>query len=140
LRYNDAMIRIAARYDGKNKCHVTHPEGMTLLTDTPRDLGGDASAFSPTDLVASGLVTCILTTIALWAERRQLDLTGMSATVEKEMATPPRRIGRLAVTITVPAAAVAEELRPRLEEVGHRCPVHASLHPEIEAPIIYQYV
>ena len=73
-------------------------------------------------------------------ERHQLDLTGMSATVEKEMSLKPSRIGRLAVTITVPAAAAPEELRARLEAMGHRCPVHASLHPEIEAPILYRYV
>ncbi|MBB6050552.1 OsmC family protein [Armatimonas rosea] len=134
------MIEIAARYEGKTKCQLTHPEGMVLQTDTPKELGGDAAAFSPTDLVASGLVTCILTTIALWGERRQLDLVGMSATVVKEMSTTANRIGRLAVTVTVPAALVPEGLRPRLEAIGHRCPVHASLHPEIEAPIIYQYV
>jgi putative redox protein len=134
------MIEIAARYEGNQKCHLTHPEGMTLQTDTPKDLGGDASAFSPTDLIASGLVTCILTIIALWGERHQLDLTGMSAEVEKEMSLKPSRIGRLAVTITVPVAAAPEELRPRLEAMGHRCPVHASLHPEIEAPILYCYV
>jgi putative redox protein len=134
------MIEITARYDGKTKCLLTHPEGMILTTDTPRELGGDASAFSPTDLIASGLATCILTTIALWGERHQLELTGMSATVEKEMRVKPSRIGRLAVTITVPSAAVPEEQRARLEAIGYRCPVHASLHPEIEAPILYRYV
>ena len=134
------MVQLAARYEGNKKCSLTHPEGHTLLTDAPRDLGGDSSAFSPTELVASGLAACILTTIGMWAERRQLDLTGMSATVEKEMSVSPSRIGRLAVTVTVPTAAVPEELRPRLETIGYRCPVHASLHPEIEAPILYRYV
>ncbi len=128
-----------ARYVGNTKCHLVHPEGHTLQTDAPKDLGGDSSAFSPTELIASGLATCILTTIAMWAERRQLDLTGMSAAVEKEMSVSPSRIGRLAVTITVPAALIPEELRPRLEAIGYRCPVHASLHPEIEAPILYNY-
>ncbi len=113
---------------------------MTLNTDAPKDLGGDASAFSPTDLIAAGLASCILTTIGMWGERHQLNLSGMRATVDKEMSTPPRRIGRLSVTITVPAAGVPEALRARLEVIGHSCPVHASLHPEIDAPIIYQYV
>lgn len=134
------MVQIMARYEGNKKCYLIHPEGHTLPTDAPKDLGGDSSAFSPTDLVASGLVTCILTTIAMWAERRQLDLTGMSAAVEKEMSAHANRIGRLAVTVTVPAALIPEELRPRLEAIGYRCPVHASLHPEIEAPILYRYV
>ena len=134
------MVQIATRYDGNKKCQLTHPDGMTLTTDVPRELGGDASAFSPTDLIASGLAACILTTIGMWGERHQLDLTGMSATVEKEMSTTANRIGRLPVTVSVPTAAVSEELRPRLEAMGHRCPVHASLHPEIDAPIFYRYV
>ncbi|WP_395094883.1 OsmC family protein [Armatimonas sp.] len=134
------MVSLSVRYEGNKKCHLTHQEGMTLNTDAPKDLGGDASAFSPTDLIAAGLASCILTTIGMWGERHQLNLSGMRATVDKEMSTPPRRIGRLSVTITVPAAGVPEALRARLEVIGHSCPVHASLHPEIDAPIIYQYV
>lgn len=134
------MVEIVVRYEGNKKCRLSHPEGHTVYTDTPRDLGGEASAFSPTDLVASGLVSCIVTTIAMWGERHQLDLTGMSATVVKEMAVPARRIGRLPVVVTLPASAVPETLRERLEHIGHTCPVHASLHPEIDSPISYRYV
>ena len=65
-----------------------------LMTDAPKDIGGNASAFSPTDLVASGLAACILTTMAMWAERHELDLTGATAHVGKEMQSNPRRIGR----------------------------------------------
>lgn len=134
------MVEISVRYEGQKKCLLTHPEGMTLLTDTPRELGGDASAFSPTDLVASGLAACILTTLGMWGERHQLDLTGLHATVVKEMTDNGRRIGRLPVTVTVPASVVPEALRGRLEHIGHTCPVHASLHPEIDAPIVFHYV
>lgn len=138
--YNGAMVSIQVRYDGNKKCSLTHQEGMTLQTDAPKDLGGEASAFSPTDLVASALAACILTTIGMWGERHQLDLTGMSAEVVKEMSPTARRFSRLPVTVTLPAASVPEALRPRLEQIGHLCPVHASLHPEIEAPIHFQYV
>lgn len=135
------MVTIDVRYAGGKKCDLTHPEGVTLRTDAPRDIGGDASAFSPTDLVAAGLASCILTTIAMWAERQGIDITGATARVEKGMSTPPapRRIARLPVVVTLPAS-LPPEMRERAERIGHACPVHASLHPEVDAPIEYRYV
>ncbi len=134
------MVEIKVRYSGSKKCDLQHPEGATLRTDAPKDIGGDASAFSPTDLVASGLASCILTTMAMFGERHGLDLTGATATVEKHMSQPPapRRIARLPVVVMLPASVPAE-MRERLERVGHTCPVHASLHPEVDAPITYIY-
>jgi putative redox protein len=134
------MVNISVTYAGAKKCDLVHPEGVTLRTDAPKDIGGHASAFSPTDLVAAGLASCILTTIGMWAERNGLDITGARATVEKHMTTPPspRRIGRLPVVVTLPAS-VPLEMRERAEKIGHSCPVHASLHPEVEAPIVYRY-
>ena len=135
------MVNIAVRYAGNKKCDLKHPEGPTLRTDAPKDIGGTASAYSPTDLVAAGLAICILTTIAMYAERHGLDITGARAEVEKHMTQPPapRRLGRLPVIVTLPASVPAE-MRERLEKVGYACPVHASLHPEVEAPIEYRYV
>lgn len=132
------MVEIDVRYEGNKKCALRHPEGPTLMTDAPKDIGGEASAFSPTDLVAAGLAACILTTVGMWAERHELDLTGATARVGKEMQASPRRIGRLPVVVTLPASVPAE-LRPALERVGHQCPVHASLHPDVDAPIDYRY-
>ncbi|MBX9737530.1 MAG: OsmC family protein [Phycisphaerales bacterium] len=136
------MLTINVRYAGNKKCDLVHPAGPTLRTDAPKDIGGDASAFSPTDLIASGLASCILTTIAMWGERNSISLEGATATVEKHMSTPPapRRIARLPVVVTIPAASVPLEMRARLEAIGHACPVHASLHPEVDAPIEYRYV
>jgi len=132
------MVEIEARYDGHKKCSLTHQDGSTLLTDAPKDIGGEASAFSPTDLVAAALASCVLTTIAMYAERHDLDLTGASAHVGKEMITSPRRIGHLPLSVHLPAS-VAEEMRPVLERVAHSCPVHASLHPDVDAPIEFLY-
>lgn len=135
------MLTIHVAYAGNKKCDLVHPEGPTLRTDAPKDIGGEASAFSPTDLVAAGLASCILTTIGMFAERHGLSIAGAKATVEKHMTTPPapRRIGRLPVVVTLPASIPAD-MRERLERVGHTCPVHASLHPEVDAPITYVYV
>ncbi|CAN5701766.1 OsmC family protein [soil metagenome] len=134
------MLTISTRYTGNKKCELLHPEGATLRTDAPKDIGGAASAFSPTDLVAAGLVSCILTTMAMFAERHNLSLTGATASVEKHMTMPPapRRIASLPVRVHLPAAIPAE-MRARLERVAHTCPVHASLLAEIDAPIAFEW-
>ena len=132
------MVKIMARCDGAHQCTLTHEEGATLRTDAPKDIGGDASAFSPTDLVAAGLASCILTTIAMFAARHGLDITGATARAQKEMASGPRRIGSLPVVVTLPDS-VPMEMRESLERVGRQCPVHASLRSDIDAPISYRY-
>ena len=132
------MVEIQARYNGSKKCSLVHSEGATLGTDAPKDIGGEASAFSPTDLVAAALASCVLTTVAMYAERHELNLDGMTASVGKEMIASPRRIGRLPLTVHLPAS-VAEEVRPHIQRIAYACPVHASLHPDIDAPIEIVY-
>jgi uncharacterized OsmC-like protein len=134
------MVNIAVVYRGNKKCDLAHPEGATLRTDAPKDIGGEASAFSPTDLVAAGLASCVLTTMAMFAERHGLSIDGAKATIEKHMSQPPapRRIARLPLVVTLPASLPAE-MRERLERAGNACPVKASLHPEVEATIEYRY-
>ena len=132
------MVEIEARYDGNKKCTLAHQEGSTLTTDAPKDIGGDAAAFSPTDLIAAALASCVLTTVAMFAERHSLDLTGSIAHIGKSMTTAPRRIGHLPLTVRMPAS-VPMEMRLPLERAAHACPVHASLHPDVDAPIEFQY-
>lgn len=132
------MVEIEARYDGSKKCSLIHQEGATLGTDAPKDIGGEASAFSPTDLVAGALASCVLTTVAMYAEKYGLNLDGMTAKIGKAMTTSPRRIGHLPLTVHLPAS-VADDVRPHIERVAYACPVHASLHPDIDAPITLIY-
>jgi putative redox protein len=134
------MVAIEGRYVGDLRCEATHgPSGSTLATDAPVDNMGKGEAFSPTDLVATALGTCIVTIIAIVAERHGLDVSGATFRVEKHMATDPvRRIGRLPVTIRLPASISAEG-RTMLERAAHTCPVHKSLHPDVEAKITFLY-
>src|SRR5881227_1068332 len=124
-----AMVEIKVVYEGQLHCTATHgPSGMTLTTDAPRDNMGKGEAFSPTDLVATALATCILTTMGIVAQRHNLDITGATAKVTKEMvSTPIRRIGRLPVTVKMPRK-LSDEDQKRLENAAHTCPVHKSLH------------
>ena len=129
------MVEISVTYSGNKKCDLVHPEGARLRTDAPKDIGGEASAFSPTDLIAAGLASCILTTIAMWAERNGLKIDGATASVEKHMsAQPPRRIARLVLRIEMPAG-IPEETRAKLRRAAAACPVHHSLHPEIASEV-----
>lgn len=135
-------VEIRAVYSGQLRVDAIHgPSGMTVYTDAPTDNGGNGASFSPTDLVATALGTCVLTIIGLFAERHELDLTGTSIHVTKEMVTKPiRRIGSLRTLITVPAGAVDDlSLRQRMEAAARACPVHRSLHADIDAPLEFQY-
>jgi putative redox protein len=134
------MVEITARYDGQLRCNATHgPSQSNLVTDAPVDNHGKGESFSPTDLVATALPTCMMTIMGIYAERHGLDLKGMSARTTKEMSsTPPRRIARLRTVISMPIGQ-DHPMREALENAARTCPVHRSLHPEIEAPIEFVY-
>ncbi len=135
-------VEINAQYVGDLRVEAVHgPSGISLHTDAPTDNGGKGASFSPTDLVATALGTCVLTILALVAERHEVDLKGTGIRVTKEMISRPiRRIGRLETTVTIPPGAVeGAEMRKRLETAARKCPVYQSLHPEIDAPIDFIY-
>jgi len=129
------MVTITAKYEGDLCCTATHgPSSAKLSTDAPKDNEGLGRYFSPTDLVATALGTCILTTMAIVARRRGIELKGATVTVEKHMNPNPRRIGRLPVLISVPGR-FTDEQKKQLEAAAHGCPVHKSLHPDVDAQI-----
>ena len=132
------MVEVKMTYEGDLRCKATHgPSKTTLLTDPPVDNMGRGEAFSPTDLVATALGTCMLTTMAISAKRHGIDLAGASATVQKEMtAQPTRRIGQLTVQISVPTE-LSEEDRRRMKAAAMTCPVHRSMHPDVKMPVTF---
>lgn len=134
------MVRIDTVYRGSLRVEATHtPSRTTLITDAPVDNHGKGESFSPTDLVATALGTCMATIMAIAAERHDLDLQGMRVTVVKDMVTDPvRRIGKLNTIIHVPVEP-DEKLRTILERAALACPVHASLHPDVEKPVLFRW-
>ena len=134
------MVEINARYEGQLRCHATHgPSKSTIFTDAPVDNHGRGEAFSPTDLVATALQTCMMTIMGIYAERHGIDLRGMTARTEKVMTKEgPRRISSLRTVLTLPIAADHPQ-RAALENAAHTCPVHKSLHPDVHAPIEFVF-
>jgi putative redox protein len=134
------MVTIQLEYQGDLHCTAVHgPSGPALTTDAPKDNQGRGESFSPTDLVATALGTCILSVMGITARALHIDITGTTATVEKEMASAPvRKIQSLTVNIHVPHP-VSENHRQRLEKAAHTCPVHQSLHPDVQTPITYTW-
>ena len=112
--------------------------GTEILSDAPLDNHGKAEAFSPTDLVANSLATCILTTMAIKAQTLGIGLSGSTAEVTKFMHAEPRRIAKIQVTLHMKGVD-DEKARTILERVGHTCPVSRSLHPDLEQDIQYQW-
>lgn len=134
------MVRSTIEYQGDLHCSATHePSGGTLETDAPVDNNGRGESFSPTDLLATALGSCMLTIMGIVARGLDVDLTGATATVDKGMvADPERRVGQISVRIQVPAS-VSSEHQAKLEQAAHSCPVAKSIHPDIQLPVVFEW-
>lgn len=113
----------------ENKCQ--------LLTDAPKDHGGNAEQFSPTDLFAISLGSCMATVMGLYAKNKKISLQGLKIQLEKSMANQPRRIGKIKVDIHMPD--IPNEQRAALEKAALNCPVHHSIHPDTQLAIQFFY-
>ena len=135
------MVKIDVRYTGELHCEATHgPSADTLATDAPVDNNGKGEAFSPTDLVAAALGTCMLTVMGIVAEKKGIDLGGATAAVEKVMSEDlPRRIVKIAIEISVPLAEDHAD-REALESAALNCPVHHSVHAELDKAVSFRWV
>lgn len=130
------MVDIDIAYQGDLHCEAVHgPSGARLTTDAPRDNEGRGESFSPTDLLATALGSCMITIMGIYARRNAIDLSGATVHVVKEMVQEPtRRVGTLRVRISVPKKP-DERHRKGLEQAARHCPVHQSLHPDVKIPL-----
>lgn len=134
------IVAIEGAYEGDLRVRALHgPSGTAVTTDAPKDNEGKERSFSPTDLVATALGTCVLTILGIHARRRGIDIEGARFRTTKEMASAPlRRIARLVTTVVLPGSIGADDRRA-LEAAARTCPVTASLHPDIEAALEFRY-
>lgn len=130
------MVEMTLVYEGGLHTRAAHgPSGSQLETDAPVDNQGKGEAFSPTDLLATSLASCMLTTMAIVGEREGWKIDGAKARVEKHMQLEPRRrVGRVVVELDMPGGLPAEA-RERLEQTARGCPVAASIHPDLEVDL-----
>jgi uncharacterized OsmC-like protein len=134
------MIKIEIEHPGNLHSEAVHTQsGTRLTTDAPLDNGGQGESFSPTDLLATALGTCMTTTMDLYAKRNGFNIDGTKAVVVKHMTSHPvRRVGKLEVLITIPLPADHPQ-RATLEKVALNCPVQKSLNPEMEMPVTFSW-
>ena len=134
------MVKMKIVYEGQLRCALTHePSGSVIATDAPKDNMGKGEAFSPTDLVAAALGSCMLTIMGIVAAKHNIELKGTTVDVSKEMVSSPvRRIGSISVILHM-APVIPQDKRAMLEAAAHSCPVHKSLHPDVQTPIQFIY-
>ena len=137
------MPTVKITYLGDLRTTSTHLQsGNQLITDAPTDNMGKGEAFSPTDLLATATGTCMLTTMAIVAQRDGIELTGSEVEVTKIMSqTPPRKVARLEINLKLKSNIVlTNEQIKKLENTAHKCPVSLSLHPEVEQVISFEWI
>lgn len=128
-------------YLGEFRCESTHLQsGNKILTDAPTDNFGKGEAFSPTDLVAKALASCMITTIAIQTRLIGFDLINSKLTVKKHMESNPRRISKIEITVFIPKGNLTDEDKAKIIEIGLNCPVNKSLHPDLIQDINFHFV
>jgi serine/threonine protein kinase/uncharacterized OsmC-like protein len=135
------MVEIKLNYEGNLHCSVVHlPSGNQISTDAPLDNNGLGQAFSPTDLVAAALASCIATVIGIVARRKDIAVEGMTVVARKFMsADQPRRIVRLELDVSLPLPHSHPD-RQLLESAARGCPVHQSIHPDIQVEMNWSWL
>ena len=133
------MSRANIVYQNNLRTEAEHiASGEKIVTDAPVDNNGKGEAFSPTDLVATALGSCMITIMAISANKYDIDVTGTNASVKKIMGSDPRRISEISIDINM-NKNIEEKDRKRLERAALACPVHKSLHPDLEKKIRFIY-
>lgn len=126
------MANFSLVYTGGLRCTAVHLQsGTEIITDAPTDNLGKGEAFSPTDLTATSLGVCMLTTMGIAAQKNNFNIDKTKAEVTKVMAAPPRRIAEVKVDLIFPANNFSEEQKKILENAALHCPVAKSLHPDL---------
>ena len=134
------MATITTVYEGNLRTRATHNQsGNTLITDAPTDNHGKGEAFSPTDLFATSLGSCMLTIIGLAANTHGFSIDGTRVETQKVMGSDPRRVAELVVDLYFPANNYSDREKRMIEAAAASCPVAQSLHPETRKTVTFHY-
>ena len=134
------MLTIKTVYQGDLRTEATHVRSNTqITTDAPVDNKGKGEAFSPTDLVCTALSSCMLTTMAIVADRENVDMSGMKTEVLKIMGSNPRKIAEIQVHLSHPGLNATPEQLDKLKHAAHTCPVALSLHDSVKQTVTFSF-
>lgn len=134
------MTTLTSAYKGFLRTENTHTRsGQVVITDAPVDNKGKGEAFSPTDLVCTALSSCMLTTMAIVADREQIDMTGMTTEVVKIMGANPRKIAEIQVILSHPGLQASADQIDKLKHAAHTCPVALSLHESVKQTVTFRF-
>ena len=123
-------------YNGELRTECTHIQsGQIIITDAPIDNNGKGEAFSPTDLAATSLGTCMITIMGIAAKNHDINIDGATLEVTKHMVANPRRISAVDIRVNMPDKTYTTIEKSILEKAGLTCPVAFSLHPDIKQNI-----
>lgn len=134
-------VKTTVEYMGDLGCKALHEQsGSIIETEAPLDNHGRGTKFSPTDLVCAAVGSCILTIMGITADREKVNIKGAKVLVTKEMASNPRRIGRIDAVIVMPKGISLTDIqKKKFENSAKTCPVKATLHPDTEINIVFEY-
>lgn len=133
------MTTVKTIYQGNLRTQATHLQSnTTIFTDAPTDNHGLGEAFSPTDLVATALGSCMLTIMGIAAKTHGFDIDNTHVDITKVMGTAPRRIVEIVVTLNFPND-YSDKHKRIIEACAKECPVANSLHPDLKQTIIFNY-
>lgn len=134
------MITIKSTYQGNLRTEATHLKSSNkIITDAPTDNNGKGEAFSPTDLVCSSLVSCMMTIMGIRAQKNDISLDGLAAEATKVMASNPRKIAKIKVEFTLENTNATDEQIKMLKEAALTCPVALSLNPDIQQDVSFDF-
>lgn len=131
---------ISTNYLGELRTEAVHVKsGNKLITDAPPDNKGKGEAFSPTDLLATSLGSCMLTIMGISAREHGFNIDGTRVKIWKIMESDPRRVGEIKIELSFPKNNYSEKEKKFIEKAAYTCPVNLSLHPDLKKTIIFNY-
>jgi uncharacterized OsmC-like protein len=134
------METVKATYTTQLRTINTHVRSsVELITDAPVDNQGRGESFSPTDLVATALGSCMLTIMGIAARTHGFNIDGTRVSTTKIMKEDPRRIGEIIVELTFPKENYTDKQKAIIENITRTCPVALSLHPDLKQTVILNY-
>lgn len=134
------MIQMTTKYLGSLRTEATHlKSGNRLITDAPTDNNGKGEAFSPTDLLCTALASCMMTLMGIYAQRHEIDLTGMTSDITKIMSSQPRKVQEVKIHFTLENFSSSKRHIQGLKKAALSCPVALSLNEDLQQTITFSF-